>query len=397
MNTSLLIILLSGSVLLSYGFELISHRTKLPAVVLLLFTGMATKQVTDYLDITISHINLALPVLGTLGLILIVLEGGLDLELSEEKKGIFVKTLVAAFLGVVISMLLIAFIFYLLMGESFYNSMVTATPFAIISSAIALPSIRSLDERRREFMVYESSLSDILGLMLFNILVIPTGSGLETVFEFVKGTLLIIVISILCCFLLLYLISRISHHIKYLPIISTLIIVYAVGKSYNLSSLLAILVFGLFLNNTELFIPKAWKGFFKNDLFEKELEQFKNLTVEGAFVVRTFFFLLFGYSTNIAALADVDVWIVSVFIVFAIVASRYLALKSTFQGSLNPILYIAPRGLISVLLFLSIPPQYMLKGFREGILMLTVLLTVLLMMIAIVGYQKQGEADSKVS
>ena len=55
-------------------------------------------------------------------------------------------------------------------------------------------------------MVYESSLSDILGLMLFNILVIPSGSGWESAGQFVKSTVLVVIISVICCFVLLYLI-----------------------------------------------------------------------------------------------------------------------------------------------------------------------------------------------
>ncbi|MPR33091.1 sodium:proton exchanger [Salmonirosea aquatica] len=393
MDISILIIILSCSVLLSYAFDLISSRTKLPSVVLLLATGMVARQVTQYFNITIPYVDVLLPTLGTIGLILIVLEGGLDLELSGGKHKLIARTFVSALLGLVLSMLVIAGIFYLLLGESFYNAMVTATPFAIISSAVAIPSVRGLDNRRREYMVYESSLSDILGLMLFNILVIPSGSGWESAGKFFQSTLLIVVISVICCFVLLYLISRISHHVKYLPIISALFIIYAVGKIYHLSSLLAILVFGLFLNNTELFVRGKLDNFFKNDLFEEELEQFKNLTAESAFIIRTFFFLIFGYATNINELLDFDAWIVSGLILLAILGTRYLTLATTFKGNLSPLLYIAPRGLITVLLFLTIPPQYMVKGFREGILMITVIMTALTMMVAVMSYRKPVEEE----
>ncbi|GAB3173085.1 hypothetical protein GCM10027291_29000 [Telluribacter humicola] len=387
--------MLSSSVLISYGFDLVSSRTKLPSVVLLLATGVAIRQVTDYFGVAIPYVNVILPTLGTLGLILIVLEGGLDLELSGGKHKFILRTLAAALLGILLCMFVIAGIFYILLGENFYNAMVTATPFAVISSAVAIPSVRGLDAMRREFVVYESSLSDILGLMLFNILVIPAGSGWETAVQFFKSTILVVIISVICCFVLLYLISRITHHVKYLPIISSLFIVYAVGKMYHLSSLLAILVFGLFINNTELFVRGKLKDYFKNDLFEHELQQFKNLTAESAFIIRTFFFLIFGYSTNISELADIDAWIVSILLLLAIVGTRYLSLKATLKGDLKPILYVAPRGLVTVLLFLSIPPQYLVVGFRDGILMLTVILTSLVMMVAVVSYRHDQNEESE--
>lgn len=393
MDISILIIILSCSVLLSYAFDLISSRTKIPSVVLLLATGIGLRQVTQYFAINIPYVDIILPTLGTIGLILIVLEGGLDLELSGGKHKLIGRTFLSALLGLVLSMLVIAGILYVLMGDSFFNAMVTATPFAVISSAVAIPSVRGLDMRRREYMVYESSLSDILGLMLFNILVIPSGSGWESAGKFLQSTILVVIISVISCFVILYLISRISHHVKYLPIISVLFIIYAVGKLYHLSSLLAILVFGLFLNNTELFVRGKLDDYLKNDLFELELEQFKKLTAESAFVIRTFFFLLFGYAVDIREFADLDAWIVSVLILLAILGTRYLTLKSTFRGNLSPLLYIAPRGLITVLLFLTIPPEYMVSGFRSGILMIVVILTALTMMVAVMSYKGPSEEE----
>ena len=94
-----------------------------------------------------------------------------------------------------------------------------------------------------------------------------------------------------------------------------------------------------------------------------------------------------------SGLADLDAWIVSALILLAIIGTRYLTLKTTFKGNLNPLLYIAPRGLITVLLFLSIPPQYLVKVFREGILMITVFLTAVTMMIAVVSYKIPVEEE----
>ena len=105
----------------------------------------------------------------------------------------------------------------------------------------------------------------------------------------------------------------------------------------------------------------------KNDLFEKELEQLKNLTAEGGFVVRTFFFLILGYSIVPRALIDPDALIVSALFVALIITWRWLTLRITFRGRSNPLLWIAPRGLITILLYLNIPEDLRLLGFREGI------------------------------
>ena len=55
------------------------RRYRLPGVVLLIATGIALRQVLDPIGIELHWIEPVVPVLGTIGLILIVLEGALDL------------------------------------------------------------------------------------------------------------------------------------------------------------------------------------------------------------------------------------------------------------------------------------------------------------------------------
>ena len=387
MDSSSLIIGLSLAVLISYAFDFLSSRFKTPSVVLLLLLGMITRQVTSYFDIQIPYVAPTLSTLGTIGLIMIVLEGGLDLELKPEKYGLLRRTGLMAMLSIVLTTLLIAGTLFLLLEETFYRCLVNAIPFAIISSAVAIPSVKNLSYGQREFVVYETAFSDILGIMLFNFLLLAQTSVLSATFVFLRDTLLMALISFVCCFGLLYMIGRISHPVKFLPIISVLILVYAIAESYHLSSLLLILVFGLFLNNTELFIRGRLDQLLKNDLFEKELDQLKNLTAEGAFVIRTFFFLLFGYAANLQSLIDPDALIVSVVFVLLILAVRLISLRITFSGPALPLIWIAPRGLITILLYLSIPEPIKLTGFRDGVLMIVVLLSALVMMAGVITYK----------
>ncbi len=388
MDTSYLIIILSLSVLISYVFDLLSSRYKTPSVILLLVSGMLMRQVTNYFAFQLPYLDTILPTLGTLGLILIVLEGALELELSGDKLGLIRQAFWVSFSSIIVTSLLMGALFYVLMEESYFKCLVAAMPFGIISSAVAIPGGRNLNPYTRSFIVYESSLSDILGVMIFNFLVYNAAGGFWSVVSFARDTLVMVIISLVCCFFLLYLISKINHHIKFLPIISVLFLVYAVSRIYHLSSLLLILVFGLFLNNTELFIRGRLDRILKNDLFEKELDQLKNLTAEGAFVVRTFFFLLFGYAADLQALIDADALIVSFLLLLIIFAVRVASLRLSFRGSINPVVFIAPRGLITVLLYLSIPENLKLTGFRDGILTLVVLLTALVMMAGVISYRE---------
>jgi len=381
MDSSILIIVLSLAVLISYGFDLFSSRFQIPSVLLLLGLGMLTRLATTYFDVQVPYLDTILPTLGTLGLILIVLEGGLGLELESTRLGVLNRTLLASLLSIIGGTLLIATMLYLLLNDSFYRCMVIALPFSIISSAASNSIITSLTGWQQEFVVYESAFSSILGIMAYNfLLLLSNNSALGAVWSFTRDTAIMALISVICCFLLLYLIGRISHRIKFLPIISVLFLVYALAEINRLSSLLLILIFGLFLNNTELFVRGRLSLILKNDLFEKELEQLKNLTAEGAFVVRTFFFLIFGYIAIPADLIDTDALIVSALFVFVIIGWRWVTLRLTYRGRLTPLLWMAPRGLISLLLYLNIPESLRLLGFRNGIPMLVVVLSSLVMM-----------------
>ena len=388
MDSSILIIVLSLSVLISYAFDLFSSRFKTPSVLLLLLLGMITRQATEYFDVQVPYINTILPTLGTLGLILIVLEGGLDLELDADRLSILRRTLMASLLAIIGGTLLMASMLYLLLNDSFYHCLLAALPFSIISSTMTVQLATNLADGQREFAIYESAYASILGIMAFNFLLLSRDSVFGAVLSFTRDTLVMAVISLGCCFLLLYLIGRINHRIKFLPIISVLFLVYALAEINHLSSLLLILIFGLFLNNTDLFIRGRLSRFFKNDLFEKELDQLKNLTAEGAFVVRTFFYLIFGYAAVPRELIQTDALIVSVLFVVVIVAWRWVTLRLTYRGPLSPLLWIAPRGLITVLLYLNIPEDLRLVGFREGIPMLVLVLSSVLVMVGGMGSKR---------
>ena len=387
MNTSYLIIALSTAVLVSYGFDLLSSRFRTPPILLLLLMGALLRLLTDSLAIQVPYVSPTLSTLGTLSLILVVLEGGLDLDIQPNRLSLVRRTGLMALASIVLTTLVLATMLFLLLDESYYKCLINALPFSIVSSSIAGQAVRPLSTEKREFITYETSFAVIISIMLYNFLIEADTSVLGAAFGFVGDTLIMGVVSLICCFALLYLIGRINHPVKFLPIISVLLLVYAIANIYELSSLLLVLIFGLFLNNNELFIRGRLAKIFKSDLFEQELNQFKNLTAEGAFIVRTFFFLLFGYATNLSSLVDADALIVSALFLVVIFLVRWPLLRLIYPGDWKPLNWIAPRGLITILLYTNIPQALKLTGFREGILTLVVILTAILMTVGTIRYK----------
>ena len=97
--------------LLAYLFDLTSSFTKIPSVILLLVSGWLVKQACDAFEIAVPDLNPLLPVLGTVGLILIVLEGSLELDVDKTKFPMIKKSIVVAFLPMIVLAASLGFFF----------------------------------------------------------------------------------------------------------------------------------------------------------------------------------------------------------------------------------------------------------------------------------------------
>ena len=191
--TATLIIIICIIFLIAYFFDLTSSRTRIPAVILLLLLGWGIKQVTVFFQIEIPNLTSILPVLGTIGLILIVLEGSLELELNKKKLPVIGKSLILALLPMFILSLILALLFMHFGQYSFRHSLINAIPLCIISSAIAIPSVKGLSKSNREFVIYESSLSDIFGIIIFNFIAINGTINTQSFTHFALQILTIII------------------------------------------------------------------------------------------------------------------------------------------------------------------------------------------------------------
>ena len=83
------------------------------------------------------------------------------------------------------------------------------------------------------------------------------------------------------------------------------------------------------------------------------LGDFKVITAESAFVVRTFFFIIFGWSVSLISVFNLKVILIGFALLVIIYLCRAVVLFSVSGKKIIPQLYLAPRGLISVLLFLQ--------------------------------------------
>jgi len=400
-----IIIASSIIVILSYLFNRVSEKSNIPSVLLLILLGIVAREVIGLfgveketvLDI-FTRIRI-LAILGTLGLILIVLEAALELKIAKEKFKLITKSFVIALLGLLICMFSVATILTLSFDSMSWSiALIYATPLSIISSAIVIPSVVNLEEEDEEFHIYESTFSDILGIMTFYFLIElakPT-SNVIVLGDFTFGLVITIVLSVILSYALIYIFQNLETKVKLFLMIGVLFLLFSIGKLMHLSSLLIILVFGLILNNYKLFFFGRLRKFVKPIAIENIKETFLMITIESAFVVRTFFFVIFGFSIALSSLYDIKVAIVSAAIIIAIYLSRFLSFLPYKHENLKQAISIGPRGLITLLLFYSIPEELINSEFKSGILLFVIIISSLVMTSGLIKKKNKEEEVSEL-
>ncbi len=382
------LIILSGLVIFSYLFDIIAGRTKIPSVILLMLLGIGIQQTIEYFNLLTFNFAAILPTLGTLGLILIVFEGALELKYTPDKNAVIKKSFYSAFIVLLASTAIITYIIYLISDQSIYLCFVNAIPFCVVSSSVAIPAAANIDRKKREFIIYESSFSDILTVILFNFMIHNKHINFVSFTKLGIELGVILLLSICSCLLLIYLIGRLTHHIKSFLIISLLIMVYSLGQLFHLSSLIIVLALGLFLNNANQIKIPIFQKLFIYPKLDEDIKQLFQLSAESAFIMRTFFFIIFGLTMDINQLKNWSLLANGGVILLAVYVVRFVYIKLT-KTDLMPELVLIPRGLISVLLYYNLPPELKIPGVETGLLFVVVLGTSIIMSLGLLITKKQ--------
>ena len=391
MDYNIIIVSLSVCIVLSYFFNEIAKRTNVPSVLMLIVAGVIVGQLLNFFPQYNVDFFPHLKVLGTIGLIMIVLEGALDLELTKEKRGLIGKATMLAVLGIIGSVLFIAPIFHFLLNMDAGLSLLYATPLAIISSAIVIPSVMSLNDYDKELLIYESCISDIIGIMIFNLIlsIMQTQEVGGSIADFSVEFLVTILVSFVIGIGLVLLFKFLNAKVKLFFFISILILIYALGKMMHLSPLVMILMFGLILKNHSLFFIGPLKNLMTRMEFKKMENDFHIISRETAFVLRTFFFIVFGLTIDLLSLVNFEVLVVSLMVFIGIYLVRILLLKVFAKQGTQVLEYVAPRGLITILLFYSIPEDLISNSFQPGVILWVIILTSIYMTFGLIRRAKE--------
>lgn len=402
MNTLYILFVLPLLIIFSYLFDAFSRKTKFPSVILLMATGIIFRffiSFSGYDDF--AFLDNLIPVLGTVGLILIVLEGAIELEINRKKMPLILKGFLAALVILIANIFALQWVFENIFGIQNTIAVLFAIPLSIISSAVAIPSAASLIDKEREFIIYESTFSDILGIMIFNYAIRQFESeqvlvGAEPLISLVLQILGVIMISLLITYVLFRLMQQIDHNVKFFLILALLILVYAFGKLLHLPALVTIFIFGIFMSNVKSLLPRFLRNYLDLDATRKEIQEFHILTAESTFLVRTFFFLFFGFSIQLSNFKSIIPFFYGLIIFLIMFFIRYMYITFTsLKIKPSPLVYMSPRGLISILLFIQLKDVSFISldqsPIDERVLLIVILSSMLVMLLGTMKKQKDKE------
>jgi len=379
--TNYIILALCVIIILSYLFDISSRYSRVPGIILLIGLGIALQLISLSTGFDIPNLKPILPVIGTLGLVMIVLDASLDLKLEKKKSRVLINTVSSALVLLVLVVTAGSLVLVKVFGHTPIYAVLNMIPLGIISSAAAIPSAEGLSSKEKEFIVYESSFSDILGIMAFDFILLGQSEMNLGVGNFLIAGFLTIVIAAVTTVGLAWLLHKANYHVNYVIIMTFVVLVYVLAELYHLPALLLVLVFGLALSNNRIVENTFISRYIEFGKFNRDLNAFRRILGELTFLVRSFFFIIFGYYTSVEGVFYPENLITAFIITAGILLIRWLFFYCILRIKSLPLVLFAPRGLITILLFLSIPAAYMIPEINTEVITLVILMTLLAMML----------------
>jgi cell volume regulation protein A len=365
--------LLGFLLILAFAANRLARRTGVPDILVLMATGLLLGPTLHWINA--AKFEPATRGFGTLALILIIFEAGLDLKLGETLRyfpaGLFLSVLTYA-----LSTAAVTEICILVLHLPRHDALLAGATLGCMSSAVVLPVLQQVDLRdsARVTLMVEAAFGDALGVLTVGSLLgtladtsesggsRPTPSVLlgGLVGDFTLKIVLSLVIALAAGMLwsrvLPYLSDQRSWHLLTL---GAVLILYAVAELLHGSDLFAVMVFGVVLANVPV------KGITLGGVrilappgahAQTEILSFHS---ELGFLVRTFFFVLIGTIIKFSDLRHAG--LISLTVLCALFVIRVVSIqigRVAWRGATSRERELAclmiPRGLVTAVLALKV-------------------------------------------
>jgi NhaP-type Na+/H+ or K+/H+ antiporter len=394
MITNYVILGLCVIVIIAYLFDISFKYSKIPGVVLLIGLGIILQAIVKTTEFHVPNMKSILPVLGTLGLILIVMDASLEIKLERNSARKLLKGILTAVMLLFIFTIISTVIFLKILDKPLFTILLNTIPLGIISSAVAISSSSLLNHQQREFVTFESAISDIVGILVFEFVLFNEGSISIGLLSFTLKGIITVIIAIIVALVLSFLLHKIRYHVNYIIILTLIVMSYALAKLVHLPGLFLVVVFGLFLSNNKLLKNTPVKKYLDFEELKEDIESFKKILVELTFLVRSFFFIMFGFYSSLSGFLKPESLLVAVSITAVIFIMRWIWFTFFIEKEYLRVVWFAPRGLITILLFLSIPELNRINLINEDVVTLVIILSIFVMVVGnIIPVKNKRNAD----
>lgn len=364
MTPTTFFVFLGGLLVLAFAANRLYRITRVPDVIVLMAVGLALGPMTGWVKAAefgpITHI------LGTLALILVLFEGGLELNLRDILRH-FPGGVLLAVIGYYLSLGLVALAAWKLHSFPLRPALMVGAVLGCVSSTIVLPVLQQIkvSQSVRLTLLVESSLSDALGVLTVSVLLDMAPGGSPHLAGFVVGVLSKLLLCVAGTVVVGLVWSRL------LPLLSeqrfwqaftfsVVLLLYAAAQAAAHAGLIAVLAFGITLANARRARLSMFETALKLHADDADHHlQILSFHSELSFLVRSFFFILLGVIVQLSGLRGYALLTLGAFA--ALVVARWLAVKSTsfMWGEKDPrerdvALWIFPRGLITAVLAIEV-------------------------------------------
>jgi cell volume regulation protein A len=356
MSVALTFALAGAILILGFLSDYVFKKTGIPDILILLLIGIEIGPVLKLIDSSV--LAPLSPVFSALALVIILFDGGLNLDIKKVVQD-SPRAILLALLCVFLSMFSIGYFARYVLGWSLLKGFLLGAIIGGTSSSIVIPLIKgiSLDEKVSTILSLESAFTDALvvvfGLTLLQFLTFPTeGAELSVIVEEVAGAFSIaIVLGFAIGIIWLRIIKSFRTGKKVYTDIVTLGVVllfYSLTEMVGGNGAIFALMFGLVLGNG-IRISKAL-GIKKGIEATRFMKRFES---EISFFIKTFFFVFLGL---IFAVNNLITLLYSLAILALLLFGRYISvLLISFNNKIlaphrDLMTVMMPRGLSAAVL-----------------------------------------------
>jgi len=375
--------LVGGLLVLAFLANRVFRVTRVPDVLVLMALGLVLGPGLGLVNP--AHLSSTTNVLGALAIILVLFEGGLELDLRRTLRH-FPASLLLAVLAYGFSIVLVGLVVHKGLGMPLTTALAVGAVLGCTSSTVVLPVLQQLGAREpvKVTLMLEASWGDVLAVLTVGLLLGVGSQGGAVARHLLQEVLTQVGVAIVFAAAAGILWSRL------LPVLSDarfwqvmtfsiVLVLYAGTEALGASGLIAVLTFGLTLANFPGIDPRL-------RLVEEEAVSFQaqesllSFHSELAFLVRSFFFVLIGAIADLGSFRGHTMLIAGM--LGGLFVARWLALQCSRPAfrdvaakELELMLWIMPRGLITVVLALQVAAARSEVSFLPALAFAVILVT----------------------